>query len=616
MVYFDMNSEGDDRLRITAVAIVDDKIQSRFETYGADEECIKKFAEFLQDNGAFSGIRKTELKEVRMFNAISLNSGSICLALLNLYIGAVCLDMNVQYDIDLYSYIIERYSYLDICVDEVFDYFKVANKSVDGLHELSKKIFEGGNVLILKEYGYLENICKNIKGIQKRSAFPGFFASNLSLDLARLYINDIQLFTEMFKMSVEVTAESKKEEFALILRMAEKELERIGKAEDFTEKALEICPELKKFYPTQLTCNILDGENRIGANLIEISYKNTKILVECGEELEPSERGEKIRKEILTKRYNACVVTHSHPDHSGLIEQISKKTEVFIGEKAKVFLPKIVRENKHVKSYGKKFAIGQINITPYLCDHSSYDSYMLSFEAGGKTVLYTGDFRGTGRKNYDKLLMRLPENIDTLICEHTNDYDGESYTEEIIERKLAEYMSGDKDVYVLCAVSNIDRIVSVYKACNRSKRKLWVDLAQAKILNDIGGSIPHPRSHKNISVFDKSMKKLYDSSAPLTVLVRASMADCCAELMKARGNSVLIYSMWSGYLKGEHAKEDIVKFTEKAKIANADIKTLHISGHASNSEIKRLIEKVKPENVVYVHNKPLIDNSTDCREVE
>ena len=275
-----------------------------------------------------------------------------------------------------------------------------------------------------------------------------------------------------------------------------------------------------------------------------------------------------------------------------------------------------MRENKHVKSYGKKFAIGQINITPYLCDHSSYDSYMLSFEAGGKTVLYTGDFRGTGRKNYDKLLMRLPENIDTLICEHTNDYDGESYTEEIIERKLAEYMSGDKDVYVLCAASNIDRIVSVYKACNRSKRKLWVDLEQAKILNDIGGSIPHPRSHKNISVFDKSMKKLYDSSAPLTVLVRASMADCCAELMKARGNSVLIYSMWSGYLKGEHAKEDIVKFTEKAKTANADIKTLHISGHASNSEIKRLIEKVKPENVVYVHNKPLIDNSTDCRAVE
>ena len=103
MVYFDMNFSGEDIVKITAVAIDNDKIQSRFETCGVEEESIKKFAEFLQNNGAFSGVRKTELKEVRMLNAISLNNGSICLSLLNLYIGDICFDMSVQHDIDLYS---------------------------------------------------------------------------------------------------------------------------------------------------------------------------------------------------------------------------------------------------------------------------------------------------------------------------------------------------------------------------------------------------------------------------------------------------------------------------------------------------------------------------------
>lgn len=607
----------DDVLKITAVAIKEDKVQSRFEICSEEKESIKQFVEFLEDNGAFTGVRNTELKQVKMFNAISLNSGSICLALINLHFGAVCYDMKVQHDIDLYSYLESRYSYLDLSVDEVFDYFKVEDSSVEGLHELSKIIFKGGDVLILNDYKHLKTICRRIRGIQKRVAFPGFFASYLSVDFARLYLNDINLFAEMLKESVAITADSKKEEFALIFRMAEKELDRVGKADDFTEKAMQICPELKQFYPTQLTYTILDGEDRIGANLIEISYKNTKILVECGEELEPSERGKEIRKKILRNRYDACIVSHSHPDHAALIEEISKRTNVFIGEKAKIFLSQNARKNKHIKSYGRKLKIGEISVNTYLCDHSAFDSYMLSFEAGGKTIFYTGDFRGSGRKNYDKLIKSLPENIDTLICEHTNDYDGEAYTEEIIERKLAECMSGDRDVYVLCTASNIDRIVSVYKACNRSRRTLWIDAVQAKILNNLGGAIPHPRSHKNIAVFDKNMmQKLGENLTPLTVLVRASMANDCVNLMQKRGKALLVYSMWSGYLKGEHAKEDIVKFIDKAKIAKADIKTLHISGHASNSDIKLLIEKVKPKDVVYVHNRQEKVNSTDSRAVE
>lgn len=45
----------------------------------------------------------------------------------------------------------------------------------------------------------------------------------------------------------------------------------------------------------------------------------------------------------------------------------------------------------------KYIQIGDIKVTPYLCDHSAFDSYMLLCESKDETVLYTGDFRSNGR---------------------------------------------------------------------------------------------------------------------------------------------------------------------------------------------------------------------------
>ena len=44
----------------------------------------------------------------------------------------------------------------------------------------------------------------------------------------------------------------------------------------------------------------------------------------------------------------------------------------------------------------KLFQVGDIKIKPYLMDHSAFDS--AAFETENKTVIYTGDFIGHGRK--------------------------------------------------------------------------------------------------------------------------------------------------------------------------------------------------------------------------
>ena len=44
------------------------------------------------------------------------------------------------------------------------------------------------------------------------------------------------------------------------------------------------------------------------------------------------------------------------------------------------------------------FEVGNFKIMPYLMDHSAFDAAAFEISDGDKTVIYTGDFRGHGRK--------------------------------------------------------------------------------------------------------------------------------------------------------------------------------------------------------------------------
>ena len=126
------------------------------------------------------------------------------------------------------------------------------------------------------------------------------------------------------------------------------------------------------------------------------------------------------------KGYDAVFISHYHGDHLGLAYRIHKDIPLYMGEKS----ARIVQASDAYKrvptitpngflEHKKPIVIGDITVTPYLCDHSAFDSYMLLCEADGESILYTGDVRGNGRKPYDWLLSELPGKVDKLICEGT-----------------------------------------------------------------------------------------------------------------------------------------------------------------------------------------------------
>lgn len=376
-----------------------------------------------------------------------------------------------------------------------------------------------------------------------------------------------------------------------------------------------------------LTYNVLRGQDKIGENLIEISCGATKLLVELGKALGGGDELSDIEKTVLQTKYDAVIVSHYHADHAGLIEY---KTDcpIYIGSGAyrvvkamSEYHGKAHASNIATYRNGKTFTVGNIKITPYLCDHSAFDSYMLLFEAGGKSILYSGDFRFHGRKDSGGLLSRLPKTVNTLICEGTNVGNIKPcFSESELENKLVEIMrSNNNPVFVLQSGSNIDRLVSVYRASKRSNRILYEDNYTALIACAAGGKIPRPDIFNDVVAFTPSLvrgrrkdmffefenkrglTRIANGTKRFTMTIRPSMLGYLKKLADKMDlfGTVLIYSIWNGYKENK----DISEFLSAMKSLGINIIDLHTSGHASAEDIELLKQTVRAEEYVTIHTR-------------
>ena len=374
--------------------------------------------------------------------------------------------------------------------------------------------------------------------------------------------------------------------------------------------------------------NIIRGQNQIGGSIIEISSKSTKIILDIGSNLEDKEI---VVPEIdgLFKgkaKYDGVLISHYHSDHVGLATRILPEIQIYMGEKSyeihKVsneYMEKEYLKEPKIFKGEEEFFIGDIKITPYLCDHSAFDSYMFLLDCEGKRMLYTGDFRSNGRKSFEPLLRKLPK-VDLLITEGTNLSNNKigkiNLTEKELEKKGIELLEGnDKPVFVLMAATNIDRIVTFYKIANATKRLFLLDTYAGLITDTIGGNIPNPGTFSNVRMFLTNQNKyeILENYKKNKIgrkgIVNSNFMMCVRSSMKQylenypEGFSfegcTMFYSMWEGYKKEKNMKEFLEFMEEKG----VKIISLHTSRHADEKDFDKLIKKVEPKIIIPVHTE-------------
>jgi ribonuclease J len=376
-----------------------------------------------------------------------------------------------------------------------------------------------------------------------------------------------------------------------------------------------------------LKIKIHRGQNQIGGSIIEIASEHARVIFDVGLEIgndiqeipqiEGLFNGEPL--------FNAVFISHYHADHLGLAKHLLPGINLYMGEKcyqinrfSNEYLGKNTFVSPQVFSHGELIRIGDLTITPLLCDHSAYDSYMFVIESNGKKVLYTGDFRSNGRKSFSSFLEKLPK-VDVVITEGTtlDRNDADNLTEAELEKIAVEAIGERSPVFFLQAATNIDRIVTAYKASRKAGLLFLEDLYMAGITSIIGGSIPNPNTFKSVRVFmtgnkeerynlllDYGKKRIGRSEIAknrFAMCIRPSMKEYLEKLSEeiSFDKGILFYSMWSGYKDND----DMAGFLEFMKNKGVKIHTLHTSGHADASSITKLIFKTNPKWIIPVHTE-------------
>lgn len=374
------------------------------------------------------------------------------------------------------------------------------------------------------------------------------------------------------------------------------------------------------------------GLNQIGGNVVEIATAKTKILLDAGLELESMEETECERTELdfnkllAERNYAAVFISHYHADHVGLLKYAGKLPPVYMGKMAY----KLFKATEEYKKQNVNFTpsgylqnkvpvvIGDITVTPVQADHSAFDAYSFIIEADGKTVVYSGDFRGSGRKSYNRYLQSLPQNVDAVICEGTNaGKDAVNVRENKLEAEMFNAMAEAKQVFVMMSALNIDRIVTVFKAAKRAKRIMLQDVYMSLVTDICGQSIPNPRTFKDVYAFtskgmdngqyqkyfakygDKKIGEKRIARENFVMCVRSSFKSYLQKLnsIKPLAGSVLIYSMWDGY-KEQQSTQDFLNFAENLGIKIVDI---HTSGHADRNDLHKFLVRLNQQHIIPIH---------------
>jgi len=401
------------------------------------------------------------------------------------------------------------------------------------------------------------------------------------------------------------------------------------------------------------------GTKEIGGSCVEVWTENTRILIDFGMPLvekdgkefnfskyEKLSEKELIEQGILPeikgiyKKSNDMIdgvlISHAHQDHYGLCRFLNPKIKYYLGEAThklldinKIFTNQEININNYFYfEKDKTFQIGDFTITPYWADHSAFDSYSFLVEANGKSLFYSGDFRGHGRKAnaFKWFTHNAPQNVDYLLIEGTaiGRNNKPFKTEVEIENEFVKVFRETKKINLIyTSGQNIDRIVSVFKACKKTNKILVVDVYVATILKRLSkfARIPYPsKKFSNLKVIypyytskklnnEGNEKILYQfkkykitkeeiskQSDKIVMVVRNSMQKDFKHITNIDSGN-LIYSMWEGYLLKSKTKQFINYF----KNLNFSIHNIHTSGHADIETLKEMVKAIKPKNIVPIH---------------
>ena len=383
------------------------------------------------------------------------------------------------------------------------------------------------------------------------------------------------------------------------------------------------------------------GTNEIGGSCVEISSSTTRILIDIGLPLNPvgSFAGQSMPVQaggmglpsslnLRHPKINAVLISHPHQDHFGLLPMLPNDIPIYMSKGCETLIDiatyfnqvAAIHNKKEIMAAWEKYDIGDISIIPYLADHSAMDAFSFLIIVKDKRIFYSGDLRAHGRKKvlFESLLTRPPEHIDNLILEGTmlGRTGAVCMDETDIEEVMVQLFKGEQELFLInCSSQNIDRLVSLYRACVRSDRRMIIDPYTAYILEEVHKvheTVPNwnwnnvavfftPNTHTSLLAQYRSLYKFIPAKISLDDIQRNRkhlvfklnrMNRSILKNKRMLQGAQLIWSVWSEYFKPEE---------EFWQNVNINPIFLHTSGHAYVEDLQKLVKSINPGAIIPIH---------------
>lgn len=380
----------------------------------------------------------------------------------------------------------------------------------------------------------------------------------------------------------------------------------------------------------------LGGLGEIGKNMMLLEYDSDIIVIDAGL-MFPKEEMLGIDLVLPDTSYvienkeklKGIVITHGHEDHIGALPFIAAElgapvyatplTEGLISVKMKERRGKEKVELRPLR-VGQEFSLGCFRIEAFPVCHSIPDSTGLIIHTPMGTIIHSGDFKidhtpVDGKPtDFTRLAQLSHHKILALLSDSTYaELPGYTPSERIVNEAL-DHVIGNAHGRIIIATfaSLISRFQQVIDAANKHQRKVFIIgksmVESSQMAIKMGYlSIPHgilgnmselPNMPENKVVIMATGSQ----GEPTSALVRIANGDH-HQISIIPGDTVI---MSATPIPGNEALiNDTIDnlFRQGAEVLYGRNANVHVHGHASQEELKLLINLVKPKYFIPIHGE-------------
>ena len=331
------------------------------------------------------------------------------------------------------------------------------------------------------------------------------------------------------------------------------------------------------------------------------------------------------------KHVRGIILTHGHEDHIGALPWILSELNVpvwgteftlaYVEDKLEEHQLLDDSDLREIRA-GERFKVGPFTIHALQVTHSLVDCVALAIHTPLGVVLHTGDFKVDPTPT-DNRLFDLhgfaeygKEGVLVLLQDSTNvERKGYTPSERAVHRKFEEiFVRTKRRLFISCFASSIHRIKLTVDMAREHGRKIsFIGRSMnnsSEIAEDLGyieipeGMLIHPGEMKNFAPEKVCVLISGTQGEPMSALSRAAV-DSHKHAKIEKGDTVVLSSrIIPGNEKAIYRMVDHL-FRREAFVVYDDgsYPPVHVSGHASQEELKLIINLVRPKYFVPIHGE-------------